>query len=112
MNYNNKALHAIFNECDADHIKLISSCETAKEAREILQTTFECSGDVKRNKLLSLATHFENLRIHDDESLFYFSTKLCDIANKSFALGEKILETTCNTPFIKLIYKIILIIIR
>ena len=31
-NYNNKALHAIFNGCDANHIKLISSCETAKEA--------------------------------------------------------------------------------
>ena len=29
-NYNNKALHAIFNRCDADHIKLISSCETTK----------------------------------------------------------------------------------
>ena len=40
-NYNNKALHAIFNRCDAEHIKLISSCETAKEAWEILQTTFE-----------------------------------------------------------------------
>ena len=31
-NYNNKTLHAIFNGCDVDHIKLISSCETAKEA--------------------------------------------------------------------------------
>ena len=31
-NYNNKALHAIFSECDTDHIKLISSCETTKEA--------------------------------------------------------------------------------
>ena len=35
-NYNNKALHAIFNGCDADHIKLTSSCETTKEAWEIL----------------------------------------------------------------------------
>ena len=55
-NYNNKALHAIFNGCDAHHIKLISSYETAKEAWDILQTTFEGSGDVKRNKLLSLTT--------------------------------------------------------
>ena len=35
-NYNNKALHAIFIGCDADHIKLISSCETTKEVWEIL----------------------------------------------------------------------------
>ena len=32
VNYNNKSLHAIFNGCDADHISLISLCETAKEA--------------------------------------------------------------------------------
>ena len=31
VNYN-EALHAIFNTCDFDHIKLISSCKTAKEA--------------------------------------------------------------------------------
>ena len=93
-NYNNKALHAIFNECDVNQIKPISSCETAKEAWDILQTTFEGSGDVKRNKLLSLTTRFENLRMHDDESLSEFYTKLCDIANESFVLGEKIPETT------------------
>ena len=57
--YNNKALHTIFNGCDTDHIKFLSSCETTKEAWEILQTTFEGSGDVKKNKLLYLNTHFE-----------------------------------------------------
>ena len=93
-NYNNKALHAIFNGCNADHTKLIFSCETAKEAWEILQTTFEGSDDVKRNKLLSLTICFENLRMHDDESLSDFYNKLYDIANESFAFCEKILETT------------------
>ena len=92
-NYNNKALHAIFNECNIKHIKLISSCKMAKEAWEIFQTTFEGSSDVKRNKLLSLTTHFENLRVHEDESLSDFHTKLCDIANESFSLSEKIPET-------------------
>ena len=32
--------------------------------------------------------------MHDDESLSEFYTKFCDIANESFVLGEKILETT------------------
>ena len=45
-NYNNNALHVIFNGCDAEHIKLISLCEMAKEAWDILQTMFEGSGDV------------------------------------------------------------------
>ena len=31
--------------------------------------------------------------MHDDESIYDFYTKLCDIANESFVLGEKIHET-------------------
>ena len=31
-NYNNKVLHVIFNGFDVEHIKLISSCESANEA--------------------------------------------------------------------------------
>ena len=93
-NYNIKALHAIFNGCDVEPIKLISSYEMAKEAWDILQTTFESLGDVKRNKFFSLCTRFENLRMHEEETLSNFYTKLCDIANESFALGEKIFETT------------------
>ena len=100
-NYNNKALHVIFNGCDAEHIKLISSFETAKEAWKILQTTFEGSDDVKRNKLLSLTTHFENLRMHEDEALSNFYTKFYNIANESFALGEKIPETTLVRKIMK-----------
>ena len=90
-NYNNKTLHTSFNGCDADHIKLISSCETTKEAWEILQITFEDLSDLKRNKLLSLTARFKNLRMHNDESLSDFYTKLCDITNESFALLETIL---------------------
>ena len=32
--------------------------------------------------------------MHEDESLYDFYTKLCDIANESFTLSEKIPETT------------------
>ena len=80
---------------------MISSCETAKKSWEILQTTFEGLGDVKRNKLLSLTTHFENPRMHDDESLSDVYTKLCDIANELFALGEKIPKTTLVRKIMK-----------
>ena len=85
-NYNNKALHTIFNGCDSDHIKLISSCETAKVAWEILQTTFEGLSDVKRNKLLSLTTLFENIRMHDYESLFDLTMSPCLIFILSFVI--------------------------
>ena len=82
------SLHDIFNGYDVKHIKLISSCELAKEQWDILQTTFEGLSDVKRNKLFSLNPIFESLRMLEDELLFDFSTKLCDIAKESFC--EKI----------------------
>ena len=93
-NYNNKPLYTIFNGCDAKHIKSISSCETAKDSWDILQTTFEGSTDIKCNKLLSLTTRFENLHMHEDELFFDFYTKICDIVNESLALGEMISKTT------------------
>ena len=39
-----------------------------------------------------LASKFEDLRMLEDESINYFNSKLCEIANKSFTLGEKYLE--------------------
>ena len=68
-NYNSKALNAIFNGVDADQIKLITTCESVKEAWKILQTTYEGTSDIKRSKLLMLATRFKELRMKDDESL-------------------------------------------
>ena len=92
-NYNSRALHAIFNGVDADQIKLISTCESAKDAWDILQITFEGTGDVKRSKLQMLTTRFENLRMLENETIADFYAKLCDISNESFALGEKFSES-------------------
>ena len=39
--------------------------------------------------------------MHDDESLSDFYTKLCDIANESFALSEKIYETTLGRKIMR-----------
>ena len=58
--YNNKALHAIFNGVGECYIKLISSCVSAKDAWQILQTQFEGTADVKRSRLVMLTTKFEN----------------------------------------------------
>ena len=55
-NYNSKVLNAIFNDGIISQIKLITTCESVKEAWEILQTTYEGTSDVKRSKLLMLTT--------------------------------------------------------
>ena len=40
-----------------------------------------------------LASKFEDLRMLEDETISDFNSKLCDIANEAFTLGEKHSET-------------------
>jgi len=88
-NNNSKALNAIFNAVDVNQFKLISMCETAKEPWDILQTAHKGTDIVNASKLQMLTTRFEHLRMEEDESIAEFNSKLCDIANEAFALGER-----------------------
>lgn len=90
--YNNKALHAIFNGVGKDFIKLISSCESAKEAWQILQTQFEGTVDVKRSRFTMLQKKFDEFEMLETETLSKFYERLSDISNEFFALGEKLEE--------------------
>ena len=89
---NSKALNAIFNGVDENMFKLINTCTEAKQAWEILQTAHEGTSKVRMSKLQLLATKFENLRMEDEETISEFNTRIRDIANSTFALGEKIPE--------------------
>ncbi|KAK2436489.1 hypothetical protein QL285_021481 [Trifolium repens] len=89
---NSKALNAIFNGVDQNMFKSINICTVAKQAWEILQTAHEGTSKVRMSKLQLLTTKFENLRMDEDETISEFNTRLRDIANSSFALGEKISE--------------------
>ncbi|MCI38998.1 gag-pol polyprotein, partial [Trifolium medium] len=72
--------------------KLINTCTEAKEAWEILQTAHEGTTKVKMSKLQLLTTKFENLKMEEEENILEFNARLRDIANTSFALGEKMSE--------------------
>ena len=82
-NSNSRALNAIFNGVDANQFKLISTCETAKEAWEILQMGHDGTAAVRLSKLQILITRFENLRMLEYETISDFNSKLCDIANEA-----------------------------
>ena len=60
-NSNSQALNAIFSAVDAHPFKLISKCEVAKEAWEILETANEGTKAVRISKLQILTSRFENL---------------------------------------------------
>ena len=87
-----KALNAIFRAVDVNQFKLISTCEVAKEAWEILEMAHEGTKAVRLSKLQILTSYFENLRMKEEESISDFNSKICDIANEAFALGEKYSE--------------------
>ncbi|KAH6780249.1 hypothetical protein C2S52_011486 [Perilla frutescens var. hirtella] len=92
MGLNAKAMNAIFSAVNMNVFKLISTCDKAKDAWDILQTTFEGTSSVRASRMQLLTTRFENLRMDEGEKLADFNAKICDIANESFALGDAISE--------------------
>ena len=92
VNFNSRALNALFSSVTNEEFKKISSTETAKEAWTILQTTYEGTNAVKDSKLQRLTTSFEEIKMEDDESFDEFYAKLKDIVNSAFNLVETIPE--------------------
>ena len=65
-NANSKALNAIFCGVSPDEFHRISHVTIAKEASQILETTYEGIKKVKNTKLQMLTTHFEDLKMSED----------------------------------------------
>ena len=55
-----------------------------------METTYEGTKKVKDTKLQMLTTRFEELRMSEDESFDSFYSKLNEVVNNKFNLGEKI----------------------
>ena len=91
-NFNSRALNALFSAVTNEEFKKISSTETAKEAWTILQTTYEGTKAIKDSKFQRLTTSFEEIKMEEDESFDEFYSKLKDIVNSVFNLGETIPE--------------------
>ena len=88
-NVNSKALNAIFCGVSPDEIHRISHITFAKEAWQILKTTYEGTKKVKDTKLQMLTTRFEELRMSEDKSFDSFYSKLNEVVISKFNLGEK-----------------------
>ena len=90
VNANSKAWNTIFCGVSPDGFHRISHMTVAKEAWEILETTYEGTKKVKDTKLQMLTTKFEELKMGDDESFDSFYGKLNEIVIAKPNLGEKI----------------------
>ncbi|XP_023894761.1 uncharacterized protein LOC112006690 [Quercus suber] len=88
-NANSKALNAIFCGVSPNKFHRISHVTIAKEACEILETTYEGTKKVKETKLQMLTTRFEELKMSEDESFDFFYGKLNEVVIGKFNLDEK-----------------------
>ena len=88
-NANSKALNEIFYGVSLDESHKISHVTIAKEVWQILETTYEGNKKVKDTKLQMFTTHFEELKMSEDESFNSFYGKLNEVVIRKFNLGEK-----------------------
>ena len=86
--FNSKSMNTIFNVVSMEEFKRISNVEVAHTIWNILQTMHEDTKAVKINKLQQLTTRFESIKMSDDESFDEFYTKLNNIVNSAYNLGE------------------------
>ena len=73
-----------------DEFHRISHVTIAKEAWQILETTYEGTKKEKDTKLQMLITWFEDLKMSEDELFDSFYGKLNEVVIGKFNLGEKI----------------------
>ncbi|CAM8909317.1 unnamed protein product [Rhodiola kirilowii] len=91
---NSKAMNAIFSGVNGKNFKMIFNCEIAKKAWDILRITQEGTTKVKISRMETVTTKFENLRMQEDETIADFNTRVIDISNEAFSLGEPMSEET------------------
>lgn len=89
-NFNSKALNVIFVSVDVASYHMISNCTEARDAWTVLQEQCEGTTSVKLTKLRMFTTRFQNLMMHDYETISSYHEKLCKISNEAVGLGEPI----------------------
>jgi hypothetical protein len=97
---NDKALHALYQTLSPSEFAKISNYESAQEAWQILETTYEGTKLVKSAKLQMLISRFEEIKMLEEETFGEFYSKMSDLRNSMVSLGKPVSD-------VKLIRKIL-----
>jgi len=87
---NDKALHAICQALSPSEFARISNFEIAKDAWQIIETTYEGTQLVKFAKLQMLISKFVEIKMLEEETFREFYTKISDLRNSMVSLGKSI----------------------
>jgi hypothetical protein len=97
---NDKALHGLCQALSLSEFAKVSNCESAQEAWQILETTYEGTKLVKFAKLQMLIFIFEEIKMLEEETFGEFYSKISDQRNSMVSLGKPVSD-------VKLIWKIL-----
>ncbi|XP_024156352.1 uncharacterized protein LOC112164385 [Rosa chinensis] len=79
----------------------ISHCDTAKQAWDLLQVTYEGNKKVRGQKLQRLVLEFENMTMGEDESIDDFHARLLNVTNQCCSLDDPFEEHRIVKKFLK-----------
>ena len=91
---NAKAVNALLGSLTESEFFKVMQLNTVKEIWDEIILSYEGDTKVKSAKLQTLIIQYENLRVHNEESIASFFLHLDDIVNRMRNLGETIIETT------------------
>eukprot|EP00253_Pinus_taeda_P026617 PITA_26617 len=91
---NAKVVNTLLGSLSQSEFIKVMQLKTAKEIWDKIVLSYEGDDQVKRTKLQTLRIQYENLRMHNDESVANYFLRIDEIVNCMKNLGEEIKEVT------------------
>ena len=92
MQNNKRDLQIIGQSLDDLPVGRIKAATIAKQAWDILETTYEGTSKAKISKLQALRREFENLQVKDYDSIDQFTYRVMDFVNQIRQNGDEIAD--------------------
>ncbi|CAL0328322.1 unnamed protein product [Lupinus luteus] len=101
-----KALFLIYQGVDAANYEKLNGAETAKQAWDSLEKSYEGIAKIKKVKLQNLRRQYEVLKMEENESIAEYMTKILILINQMRSCGKtikekSIVEKVLRTPTCK-----------
>ena len=85
---NHKARKLLMCGIKANVYDLISSCESTKEIRDLLKTTYEGTEEIRKSKLDFFTAQFDSFTMKESESVHEMRTRFSTITDELMLLEE------------------------
>ena len=87
-----KARYTLLCGLTKDVFNKVVDCQSANDIWVKLETFYQGDEKVNESKLLTLKTHFDNLKMSEDENITTYFLRVDEVVNARRGLGDKIEE--------------------